>query len=157
MVAVSDVLTLLFYFVAASVSSVGAACYESRSELTWLAAGVVIWMITEPIRGSGSRLVSEVSAFALKWGLLAKLCVRRYCRCVRVPAVQGQPLRVKSWKMFEALLATPMDVLEARKARDDGLDRLLYKWAEAFYEYWCVFLGDATGNTHVIYKIVELY
>ncbi|KAE9362281.1 hypothetical protein PF008_g185 [Phytophthora fragariae] len=110
MVAVSDVLTLLFYFVAASVSSVGAACYESRSELTWLAAGVVIWMITEPIRRSGSRLVSEVSAFALKWGLLAKLCVRRYCRCVRVPAVQGQPLRVKSWKMFEALLATPMDV-----------------------------------------------
>ncbi|KAE9025192.1 hypothetical protein PR003_g11697 [Phytophthora rubi] len=143
MEAISDISTELFYFVTVSVSSIGAACYESRSELTWLAAGAVIWMITEPIRGIGSRFVSEISTFALKWGLLAKLCVRRYCRYIRGPAVQGQPLRVKSWKMFEALLATPIVVLEARKARDDGLGRLLYKWADAFYEYWCVFLPES--------------
>ncbi|KAE8900272.1 hypothetical protein PF005_g14208 [Phytophthora fragariae] len=143
MEAISDISTELFYFVTVSVSSIGAACYESRSELTWLAAGAVIWMITEPIRGIGSRFVSEISTFALKWALLAKLCVRRYCRYIRGPAVQGQPLRVKSWKMFEALLATPIVVLEARKARDDGLGRLLYKWADAFYEYWCVFLPES--------------
>ncbi|KAE8885855.1 hypothetical protein PF010_g32244 [Phytophthora fragariae] len=55
-----------------------------------------------------------MSTFALKWGLMAKLCVRRYCRYARGPAVQSQPLRAKAWKMFEALLATPMVVLEAR-------------------------------------------
>ncbi|KAE9009988.1 hypothetical protein PR002_g15476 [Phytophthora rubi] len=36
-----------------------------------------------------------------------------------------------------------MVVLEARKAHDDGLGRLLYKWADAVYEYWCVFLPES--------------
>ncbi|KAE8985154.1 hypothetical protein PR003_g18875 [Phytophthora rubi] len=114
MVVASSVLAELLNSPTTSTLAIGTTSYEFRLELVWLAVGAVIWMITEPLRGIGSRIVSETSTFALKWGLMAKLCVRRYCRYVRGPAVQSHTLHVKAWKMFEALLATPMVVLEAR-------------------------------------------
>ncbi|GMF43387.1 unnamed protein product [Phytophthora fragariaefolia] len=41
---------------------------------------------------------------------------------------------------LQALLATPMVVLEAKGVSREGLGRLCYKWLDAFHEYWCVFL-----------------
>ncbi|KAE9335495.1 hypothetical protein PR003_g12992 [Phytophthora rubi] len=126
--------------VGATLSTSYAFVLDHYAELAWLTAGAILWTITEPLRGIGTRLSVEVSRFALKWGLLAKVCVRRYCRYVRGPAVQGKPFRTWLWKTYEAILATPMVVLEANKVHDQGLGRLLFKWLDALHEYWCVFL-----------------
>ncbi|KAE8999426.1 hypothetical protein PR003_g18826 [Phytophthora rubi] len=136
----ADVAAELAALIGAAISTSYAFVLDHYAELAWLTAGAVLWTITEPLRGIGTRLSVEVSRFALKWGLLAKVCVRRYCRYVRGPAVQGKPFRTRLWKTYEALLATPMVVLEANKVHDQGLGRLLFKWLDALHEYWCVFL-----------------
>ncbi|GMF26736.1 unnamed protein product [Phytophthora fragariaefolia] len=128
---------------ATTVTSTGNLFAEHKLVLLWLIAGALIWTITEPLRKIGTRATLEGSHFVLKWGLLARLCLHRYCKYVRGPAVRGQPFRARMWKIYEAILATPMVVLEVKKMNGEGLGRLIYKWLDALHEYWCVFLPES--------------
>ncbi|KAE8998921.1 hypothetical protein PR001_g19198 [Phytophthora rubi] len=149
----ADVTAELAALIGATFSTSYSFVLDHYAELTWLTAGAVLWTITELLRGIGTRLSFEVSRFVLKWGLLAKVCVKRYCRYVRGPAVQGKPFRTRLWKTYEALLATPMVVLEAHRVHDQGLGRLLFKWLDALHEYWCVFLPTSWAFAlHSIWK-----
>lgn len=116
-----DVAAELAALIGATFSTSYAFVLDHYVELAWLTAGAVLWTISEPLWEIGTRLSVEVSRFALEWGMIAKICVRRYCRYVRGPARQGKPFRTKWWKAYEALLATPMVVLKANKVHDQGL------------------------------------
>ncbi|EGZ11523.1 hypothetical protein PHYSODRAFT_421770, partial [Phytophthora sojae] len=50
------------------------------------------------------------------------------------------------WKCYEALLATPLVVLESKGEHEDGLWRLVYKWLDALHEWWCVFLPETWAS-----------
>lgn len=52
-------------------------------ELLWLAGGVLVWMVTEPLRGVVIRLFSETGFLLYKWVGLTMLCTRLYRRYVR--------------------------------------------------------------------------
>ncbi|EGZ13552.1 hypothetical protein PHYSODRAFT_511251 [Phytophthora sojae] len=142
----TDVVNGLAAIVVVAAEAACQVAVERRWELAWLPAGAVSWTVTGPLRSIGSRIAAAFIDFALKWSVLAKLCVMRYCRYVRGPAVQMQPLRTRVWKGYETLLATPLVVLESKGEHEDGLGRLLYKWLDALHEWWCVFLPETWAS-----------
>jgi hypothetical protein len=58
---------------------------------------------------------------------------------------EGVVVARKYWRLFEALLVTPMVFLRMRKEHESGLGRLLYKWLGAFHAWLCVFLPETRG------------
>ncbi|ETK70635.1 hypothetical protein L915_22037, partial [Phytophthora nicotianae] len=130
--------------------SIAVSVYEfvglHYKEVLVAAACVLVWTVTEPVRSVATRLLATAGYFVYKWADLTQECLRRYRRYVWSAAVQEQPLLKKWWKIFEAVPATPMVVLEAHEEHLDGLGRLLYKWIDAFHAYWCVFLPETMRN-----------
>ncbi|EGZ23262.1 hypothetical protein PHYSODRAFT_324489 [Phytophthora sojae] len=72
-----------------------------------------------------------------------RLTDRRYVRRLR-PEVEraGQVMR---HTLLQALLATPLVVLESKGEHEDGLGRLLYKWLDDLHEWWCACSKYCTG------------
>ncbi|KAE8888392.1 hypothetical protein PF005_g6552 [Phytophthora fragariae] len=93
----TDAVTKLADLLLDATATVCVFVAEHYFELAWLTAGAALRTITEPLRGIDTRLSEEVLKFSLKWGLLAKICVRRYCRYVPGPAVQEIPFWTKLW------------------------------------------------------------
>ncbi|KAE9314046.1 hypothetical protein PR003_g19352 [Phytophthora rubi] len=62
----ADVATELAALIGATFSISYAFVLDHYAELAWLTTGAVLWTITEPLRGIGTRLSVEVSRFALK-------------------------------------------------------------------------------------------
>jgi len=116
-----------------------------RTELTWVVCGVLVGAVLAPLHGLVTGPFCAGCDLVYKWASIVRQCFSRYRGFMLSREVQDAGTLRRWWMLSESLLGTPMVELTVQGEHKYGFGRVVYKFCDAFHNYWFVFVPE-TGE-----------
>ncbi|KAG3241341.1 hypothetical protein PI124_g13780 [Phytophthora idaei] len=126
---------------------VGLPMAAASGEMYWIGgavAGIVVWVITTPLRNVSWALLASVSDGGHAVYFFWYTCGDRYLGAARSAQALALPPVDYACALVTLAFLIPIAVLRDYETRFGITGRLCLKWCEAFHHSCCLFVPDAT-------------